>query len=631
MSYLDVPRIHFGGLFYTDPNTMNNYIPYYDPSVNLKQPDGTYIVDLPTGGKNWSPTGVAQLWLENCRVLSAVGPDGKSYCQPSDDLLIGASVESPSPNMPQSDGGNGYRDLAKMVDIDPDQQGRSEIFGLWVYIKTSDGGGFHALWDRPNLHFACFHGNGGFDGYMQALGGSWQAQLINVQWESNTSSLLKELQKQSPNSLEMKLSVDLFQRDRTKALDDSGKGNRFGYGRLMGTIGPSGGDTAPSQVVPGRMLLTPPKAAPAPPAPTPLAPASSLIRDLKLGSVESANPAIPWSTAPFVTRPVNGKTFLIVDLGNSIPLSSDGRGKLDSPSPITFEPAGGSAFKNGTITIDDSSYVQINEALEQKNSFWLKNSGVYQFELTAAEASGILNSPVAAKVGNSTMLSESEDGYFLSVERPVLRLEPSSGDGSAKLWIYKFGAAVKSWPSDVQFQLQPQVLLWSNPPTDQDPVPTNTSDFSVLVNSTSVTGCFSLSIKTGPAVSLPPMRTPLDSQMYQIAITPDRTAEMTHLPGVPVLVNIGGAPLSLLFWQNHWVVKNPTWKEIGAILSAYARLYPGMKGKLDIGDKPTVIGFAQQIMEFMAYDFEDPAYMPVVRDLSPAVVSMVLDWLQAPN
>jgi hypothetical protein len=126
------------------------------------------------------------------------------------------------------------------------------------------------------------------------------------------------------------------------------------------------------------------------------------------------------------------------------------------------------------------------------------------------------------------------------------------------------------------------------------------------------------------------MRTPLDSQMYQIAITPDRTGEITYIPG-PGLTNTGGAPFSLLFWQNYWVVQNPTWNDIGPILGAYARLYPGMKGKLDIGDKATAIGFAEQITNFMASDFEDPAYMPVVRDLSPSVVSMMLDWLQSPK
>lgn len=31
MSYLDVPRIHFGGLFFTNPSTINNIGLNYNP------------------------------------------------------------------------------------------------------------------------------------------------------------------------------------------------------------------------------------------------------------------------------------------------------------------------------------------------------------------------------------------------------------------------------------------------------------------------------------------------------------------------------------------------------------------------------------------------------------------------
>lgn len=51
MSYLDVPRIHFGGLFFTNPSTINNYDGSYDPSVPLTNSQGGYISDPPQGSR----------------------------------------------------------------------------------------------------------------------------------------------------------------------------------------------------------------------------------------------------------------------------------------------------------------------------------------------------------------------------------------------------------------------------------------------------------------------------------------------------------------------------------------------------------------------------------------------------
>src|SRR5262245_27128116 len=114
MSYLDVPRLHFSGLFFTGPSTINNILDNYDPSTQLESPPGQYI-NPPAG---WNPLGVAQWWLEECSVLSAVGTTGAAV--PSSDSVIGAAVQSPSPKTPMPDGTGGYYDIAKMVDLDVD-------------------------------------------------------------------------------------------------------------------------------------------------------------------------------------------------------------------------------------------------------------------------------------------------------------------------------------------------------------------------------------------------------------------------------------------------------------------------------------------------------------------------------
>ncbi len=39
--------------------------------------------------------------------------------------------------------------------------------------------------------------------------------------------------------------------------------------------------------------------------------------------------------------------------------------------------------------------------------------------------------------------------------------------------------------------------------------------------------------------------------------------------------------------------------DIGAIFGAYARLYPGMKSRLDISDQPTVVGSVSAVLGHM--------------------------------
>ena len=63
MSYLDFPRLHFSGLFFTNPNTINNTTDNYTPGVSLTvPPPPPDQYDMNVAG--WNALGVAQWWLE---------------------------------------------------------------------------------------------------------------------------------------------------------------------------------------------------------------------------------------------------------------------------------------------------------------------------------------------------------------------------------------------------------------------------------------------------------------------------------------------------------------------------------------------------------------------------------------
>ena len=76
-----------------------------------------------------------------------------------------------------------------------------------------------------------------------------------------------------------------------------------------------------------------------------------------------------------------------------------------------------------------------------------------------------------------------------------------------------------------------------------------------------------------------------------------------------------------------------TWvNDVGPIFTQYARLTPMMRTILDMSDyrdvtKPHNLNL---LRKNLALDFDDPAYMPVTRDLSPVKRAMILEWLDNP-
>ena len=63
MSYLDLPRLHFGGLFFTGPGTINNQTGNYTPTVQLEK-DGR----VPSGGFLESHRSGSMVARRVCRV-----------------------------------------------------------------------------------------------------------------------------------------------------------------------------------------------------------------------------------------------------------------------------------------------------------------------------------------------------------------------------------------------------------------------------------------------------------------------------------------------------------------------------------------------------------------------------------
>ena len=650
MSYLDFPRLHFSGLFLTNPNTINNTTANYTPDVSLTvPPPPPNQYDMNVAG--WNALGVAQWWLEECTVLSAVGPEGVEA--DASDAVIGALVQSPSPSTPMSDGQGGFYDIAKMVDLDPDQQGRSALYGLRIAVKLPNGAGFQGLMTVPEIRQL----NERIAIAQSSWGAvcNWMGTIQSVQWSGDISGspVLTKLQAASAaEGLAVKLTVDLHQNNPGNVFT---AGDMFLYGRVLGSIGPAlAGEL--SEVLPGRCLqkFVPPARKAALSASVQQGQRVLQGRDrvvagiMALGALREGfttqnsvtPPPDPWNPAFGIVRQIDSQNFLSIDIGASIllnaqqdpgnpsGLSSDGTFEVDSgivvglynpQDPQQFVP-----FTNGTIKI--SPQYQLLESTS-KNCSLVKNSGVFTIPLTGAEAASAITTPLAIQVNGTTVAAENPEGWWMDVSVSSQRIECGSGQlGTGQIMVRKFGKAVVGVEPPVTasvqvFQWVFENNQWSNP----NPLPTSTDVGISSISQTDENGLADITIAVNvPDITLPVIRQPLDSQIYYISLT---GTDQNNTP-----VGDGqsdNATFSVLLWKAFQIPENPTWDDISPIFAAYARLYPGMKSRLDISDQATVLNFASGILNnHMNVPISDPAYMPVTRDLSPSKMAMIVDWLK---
>lgn len=218
MSYLTYPRLHFSGGFLADPSTVNNTPDNYTDAND----------DIAKLQLYWNPNGTGIFDFQNCLVTKVVYGPGDETTDPAVDPVIGQPVIA------------AYAMAApKLVDLDPDQQNTSEIWGLSLQVagvsanpaSISDfvrgdyvAGSYNAVWAQA-INGPRSSGSGC---------GVYQSSLTNLSWTTATkpqSKFLSLLQQQSPNQLSVNFVVNahnnapviyLFNTDTLQALVKKG-------------------------------------------------------------------------------------------------------------------------------------------------------------------------------------------------------------------------------------------------------------------------------------------------------------------------------------------------------------------------------------------------------------------------
>ena len=596
MSYLDPPRIHFGGRFFTDPSTVNNDPVHYKVEKTDPSP--------------WqNPFGQHRFILKDCQIKSAVGASGEL----KDDLVVGKTIEST--DKPSA---------AKIADLDVYQQGVPTIFGLQVRIPltqelaitgTADPLTLNQMWTNSVLPTRSWnpedYAKNSYGGDMNMCG--WFQSVIRVKvqdWPQSDSAALNELREATIMDDGDYLISIRFTLDGYRNVPENAD---YQTGRIVGTLGP---------VLPGEPLYNSGQRSMAP---------------------RSFNNEAPWYYPAFNDCPFKvdaNRKKLVLDLANSICRTSAGGDPVDlgllqaytsTPDPVVLD--------LGTVDYSAFNYDSHAHIVELDLS---------DVQLQTLDKGPLYLQSNKSDIGDPKILSENAGRTQIEVEVRPVRIQGTPGNtASAKVYVSSFGKPL----ANKQLSLDLESVHGTTggatvPPSNPGNTPQAEGALEATIGPTDANGYAEVTIKV---LKDPGQRTPeLDGQLYFIVVYDPKDSnpeEWKKNPNAPPQTQT----ISVLAWSHYEVNPQPEWSEVKSILAPYMKLFPYMKDLMDVTDSKTFQIFAKNppwehmypgvppgplgikagtLPFYLSRDFEDPRYMPVTRDLSPNKIMTILHFIK---
>lgn len=583
MSYLNPLRLHFAGAFEAAVSTVNNDPVHYD-SARFQASYGQPAAGAALNG-SFNPRGSGNWRLHDAVVTSAFLADGSPVAGP--DPVLGCLVADSDDSVP-----------AKLVDLDPEQQLVSQIFGLEMRLAAPSGqtllrgdfapAAFTDLWDRaPAPRAGTPAGAGDL-----AAGAMYQSVLTRVRWgDVGGSPFLRALRAASPARLSVKFNVDGF-----------GKApghDAFLLGRVVGTIGPCA-PGEPRHFVAGRQFMARPGT-----------------------GGHFFVPAGGLNFCVAVADPATRRVYL--DLGNALPTDVPG-GTPSGLGDLTLCAAPSGAGAGQPLGV-------LPAARYTDPAWYTATAGVAVYPpdrpLTGAELRAVAAWPltlVASRPpGGQPAALISEQELFVRADQFVFRLDPGSTADAAlyatRLGQPHAGAGVITVPVPEQLQPDSPLAPGQAPPVA---VPAGALRYPVRVVTDSL-GRARLRLRAGDPGR---PRDYIDGQVY--AVCPVLESVVVS-PGDPYPFNQWNF-VSVLVWSGFEADEPPTWHgAIEPVLRQYANLYPVMRDFLDLADYEQVCAQATWLAIAFGRGIDDPGSMPVSRDLSAAKREALLRWLTTPG
>jgi len=497
-------------------------------------------------------------------VQRVIYEDGTTCEDPGVDPIVGSAVNPAS-----------ARVEGKLVDLDPEQQMVSQVWGMRILIGPPDQtpqivsefetSAFADIWPRfpqgqPDSMFGAFY----------------QGLLDIIEWKpASGSRFLQELAAGGapPQELSFRFVVDGY--------DDDSQSPKFTLGRVVGAIGlhvPG----EPHHFVAGRCL--------------------NLV------------PAVPQPPMNTAYAEIDGE-FLSVDLSNSLSTQSVGGPLADLQQlAVALIPPG-----QAPVLLGDVAY--------NNPDWYATTAGIATIRLTAEQQRLAENTPLAiVQIAGpliTPVLSESPDGIFLRADEYVFRLNP--GDhAETTFYATRFGRRIGDQQITLAYDpsaMQSQVTQGPIPGPQNVGAPQSALTFPSQIK-TGTDGTAVLQLKAGDPGN---PRQYIDGQVYGVTYAPGAT------PSQRGSVQNGSQMLSALVWSGYTIPERSTWLgDVQPILAQYANLYPVMKPMVDLDNYASVLSHRAILQNVFSVPVTDPNYMPVTRDLSTAKRDMLCRWLENP-
>jgi hypothetical protein len=582
MSYLDSPRLHFRGWFQADVSTINNDVRTFQNSSFVPE-----YQQLNQNG-SWNPEGTGVFRILDCSVTGGF-LNGRHLAQ-GDDPAIGMTVQNADKRAP-----------GKLVDLDPQQQMVSQIWGMQVRLVSPALETVMLSEFKPaaftNLWFRQISGVP----RDQQLAACYQSVLEDVVWSDASGSPL--LSAMAAKGLHGMLSIDFnvfgYGRDSTIP--------RYTMGHIVGTIGPYN-PGEPKHFTVGRQLIS-------------ALPAFSQ----QVGQVNTLQASV-----------AKDGTSVTADFGNSFQIQ-DANSGLMYIGPVFL----GVLKSNPTQVlslVDSSQVVVIGEVPYMRADWFTQTAGVQTFDLSAnTDAKKFLTncplvvmSPVAGASGYKILLQESVNGVYVRSDNFVFRLDPGNSQ-PMEFYASRFGVPL----ADEEIRLS------------------STAGFMGGSG-----GGDTLTPPTRPAAKIPDINVPADGVRYDANAKTDKNGYVS----VPLIANhngLGAAPprgyisgqlygityqltnqpagyasnafnyVSTLVYDKKEIPEHPTWYgDIQHLFTQFGNLYPIMgKYVVDLRDYHSVVSRLQVLKLAFSLPAGDPNYMPVSRDLGADDRKTILRWL----
>jgi hypothetical protein len=564
MSYLDPPRLHFAGKFAATISTVNNDPTHFDNATFKPNFQERMTGNAPDQLNGWfNPRGDGDWRLMGCTVTSAVSASGAAVAgDPVLTYLVADSDRLPP---------------AKLVDLDPEQQLVSTIWGLEMRICDAQGenlvrgsfepAGFMDIWTRS------IGADGGGDNSAAAM---YQSVLRDLEWgDVSASPFLTELKAGAAGGLlSVKFNVD--------GINLNWNDPDFMRGRITGSIGVAH-EIEPIHFVRGRQFMA-----------------------TSSGAQGFPVPAGGLNNCVAVLDPTSSTLHL--DLGNALPTSVAGGpiADLGQLSVVYVDP------QNGPTPLGDVDYTA--------QGWYEATAGVVSLPVPSADVGAIAENQLLIMKpeagGSAIAIAEPASGLHCRADQFVYRLDAGE-TATVRVYASQWGGPYANARIKViqdPYQLQPY------PGAPAPGVPPEAIEFPETIVADAQ------GIATLPLFSRDPgnPRDYIDGQVYGIR----PMLEETVAPGALYPFNMWEF-VSLLVFDAFEPDEPPSWwGSLQPIFQQYANLYPLMADIVNLADYDSVCEMREMLILAFEQPLSSPNSMPATRDLSRAKRRAILRWLR---